>query len=523
MRRRQRITALLGAAALAVPVAVTLAATPAQAAGGGLKVYTLTRAGAQLNGPISVVNLSTAGEQYSTSGKTLTLPAGRYAVIADVWNQKDQTDTIGGQIVTVSASKTVTTTIDARKGRPVSVKLSSSPGTGYDQEIQTSVCAYVPDICVGAVGAYNSPGHIYAIPNASKQLHMGYMSVWNKGFGQDVYAARGYYTGNGMPTSFGGTFSRANTTTVTAEVRRGSNWGTSQDLTIQPQGPEPLNMLFQEVASGGPFTARLHLTAGNWSLGADDSASGGGNLGSLTQNLSAAPGRSYSPIFFRSTFGPAHTMPYVQNGRANFWTGEMFQDPTSSGTDATVRATTTLSFGSRTIARSTQSDYGTDNSSFTGRMTSTGWYTLYVDASRTYPTAARPAYMLSTASTLRFHFYANPKVTSLVPGFLTQFVPSGLNMHSAAAPRSTTNVALWLSRPANPNASTPADSVSSVKVWASYDGGKTWHAAPVTHSGGTWAARVTNPASGAVSLRSTVTDPHGNTAETTVYRAYAIG
>jgi hypothetical protein len=520
----RRIRAILGAAALAVPTVVTLAATPAQAASGGLKVYTLTRAGTQLNGQISVVNLSTTDQQYTTSGKTLTLPAGRYAVIGDVWNSSDQTDTIGGQIVTVSASKTVTTTIDARKGRPVSVNLSSSPGTGYDQEIQTSVCAYVPDICLGSITAYNGPGHVYAIPNASKQLHMAYMSVWNKGDGQDVYAARGYYATNGMPTIFGGTFSRANMTTVTAEVRRGSNFGQSQDLALQPQGAEPLTSLFREVASGGPFTSRLHLSAGTWQLRSDDFGADSSDIGSFATNLAAAPGRSYSPIFYRTVFGPARLMPWVQGGSAHFYISDMFQDPTTGGFDATAKATTTLSFGSKTIARSSQTEYGSfDNAFFTGRMTSTGWYTLYVDASRYQPGLTHPAYMLSTAATLRFHFYANPKVNSLVPGFLTQFVPSGLNMHSAAAPKSTTNVALWLSRPANPNASTPADSVSSVKVWASYDGGKTWHAAAVTHSGGKWAARVTNPASGAVSLRSTVTDPHGNTAETTVYRAYAIG
>jgi len=518
----RRIRAILGAAALAVPAVVTLAAAPAQAASGGLKVYTLTRAGAQLAGQVSVVSLDGTYEQYVTSGKTVSVPAGRYAVMADVWNSADNTDTVGGQIVTVSASKTTTTTIDARKGRPVSVKLSSSPGSGYSQQIQVSVCAYMPDACMGPVIAYNDGGHLYAIPNASKQLRMAYMSLWNKD-GQDVYAARGYYL-SGMPTSFGGTFSRANTTTVTAEVRRGSNFGDYQQLTLQPQGPDPLSWIFQSVASGGPFTTKLHLTAGTWQVGADDNASSGGYVGSLSQTLAAAPGRSYSPIFFRTTYGPARTMPYVQGGSAHFDISDMFQDPTSQGSDGLSRATTTLSFGSKTIARSSQTEYGSyDNAWFNGRMTSTGWYTLYVDANRYDPGYTRVPYMLSTAATLRFHFYANPKVNSLVPGFLTQFVPSGLNMHSAAAPKSTTNVALWLSRPANPNASTPADSVSSVKVWASYDGGKTWHAAPVTHSGGKWAARVTNPASGAVSLRSTVTDPHGNTAETTVYRAYAIG
>lgn len=518
----RRINVFLGAAALVVPAVVSLTAAPAQAAGGTLKVYTLTRAGAQLNGPISVVQLSGGfNEQYTTSGKTLSLSPGRYAVMGDVWNSKDDTDTIGGQIVTVSASKAATTTIDARKGRPVKVALSSSPGTGYQQQIQTSVCAYEPDACMGMVGAYNDGGHIYAIPNASKQLRMAYMSIWNKNDGEDVYAARGYYV-NGLPTSFGGTFSRANMTTVTAQVRRGGNYGQYQDLALQPQGTDPLSWLSQEVASGGPFTSRLHLSAGTWQVRSDDIASNGNDLGFFSQNLAAAPGRSYSPIFYRAAFGPARTLPYVSGGRARFNISDMFQDPAGRGFDASARATTTLSFGSRTIARSSQAEYGADNTDFSGKMTSTGWYTLYVDANRYYPPAARPAYMLSTAATLRFHFYANPRVESTVPGYLTQFVPAGLNMHSAAVPRSTTDVALWLSRPGNPNVRTPAETVRSVRTWASYDGGRTWHAVSVTHTGGKWAAHVVNPSSGAVSLRTTVTDVNSNSAETTVYRAYTV-
>jgi hypothetical protein len=63
----------------------------------------------------------------------------------------------------------------------------------------------------------------------------------------------------------------------------------------------------------------------------------------------------------------------------------------------------------------------------------------------------------------------------------------------------------------------------SVKVWASADGGKTWKALAVTRSGTAWKVSVRNPASGAVALRSEVTDSAGDSAVETVYRAYAIG
>ena len=63
----------------------------------------------------------------------------------------------------------------------------------------------------------------------------------------------------------------------------------------------------------------------------------------------------------------------------------------------------------------------------------------------------------------------------------------------------------------------------SRKVWSSADGGKTWKAATVKHSGSTWQATVHNPASGVVALRSEVTDAAGDRSVQTVYRAYSIG
>jgi hypothetical protein len=62
-----------------------------------------------------------------------------------------------------------------------------------------------------------------------------------------------------------------------------------------------------------------------------------------------------------------------------------------------------------------------------------------------------------------------------------------------------------------------------VRVRSSADGGKTWRAATVKHSGSAWQASVHNPASDAVALRSEVTDAAVDRSVETVYRAYAIG
>jgi hypothetical protein len=55
------------------------------------------------------------------------------------------------------------------------------------------------------------------------------------------------------------------------------------------------------------------------------------------------------------------------------------------------------------------------------------------------------------------------------------------------------------------------------------DGGRSWHAVPVRFSRGAWSASVPDPAAGLVSLRSEVTDSHGDTTTTTVVNAYAVG
>jgi hypothetical protein len=57
----------------------------------------------------------------------------------------------------------------------------------------------------------------------------------------------------------------------------------------------------------------------------------------------------------------------------------------------------------------------------------------------------------------------------------------------------------------------------------SYDDGTTWRPAPVSHRHGRWAATVDHPTDAKfVSLRSSVSDPDGNTQRQTVIRAYAL-
>jgi hypothetical protein len=512
----RRVTAFLGAAALAAPVLISATAVPAQAAGGSVTVTALTRAGGKITAQLMIMNLSTGSLYNGTSGKAVALPNGRYAVSTDIWNSQDDTDTFGAQVVTVSGSN-VATTIDARKGKLLTVGLSSSPGTGYSQTLMANVCAgSEPSLQMGLSGGTSDDGHMYVIPNSSKDVQFGYTSLWQKG--SDALIAKGGYTG--LPSAPGGTFARGNMTTVSVQARRGPQSVDSGSLYVQPKYTTCATSLPNQLANDTfPYTATVHLTAGSWTVQADDTDD------LLHRVVNAAPGTPpVSQIFFRSAWGPARTLPYVFAGRLRYDTSHAFDDPSTEGFEASERSTAQLSFGSQVIAKGTVTDWGTPDSAFYAGMKSTGWYTLAVTSTRYRPGVTFPKDMLSTASSVKFHFKVNPRTDTAVPGFLTQFVPGGLTMNSTAKPHTTTPVALWVVRPSvGPNAPTPKDTVKSVKVYASSNGGLTWAYQSVKHSGSAWSVNIANPSSGAISLRATVTDIAGNTTETSVYRVYALG
>ncbi len=169
-------------------------------------------------------------------------------------------------------------------------------------------------------------------------------------------------------------------------------------------------------------------------------------------------------------------------------------------------------------------DWGNDNSGFSYKLGSAGWYTLDVTANRYRPGITFPADLLSPKSRATFHFYADPKKSVVAPVYLTRFTPFGLDASNRAAPGSTTKVGLVLERMSQTTGATLGSApISSVSAQYSTDGGTTWHPVAVAHSGSSRWLMVPNPASGMVTLRATVTDGKGASAQITVYRAYAVG
>ncbi|MGW7722303.1 hypothetical protein [Streptomyces canus] len=521
---RRRSLAFVGVAAL---VPLVASAVSAQAASGSLAVTTLGRHGAKVPTTVTVVAVP-SGRTYSVaSGKRISLPAGRYLAMTDIWEHGTEglgTDTLGAQVVQVSGSTSVT--LDARKGKAVKVSLDTPADVTGPPRISARVCAATVSNMPSAFssGGWNDQGSLYAIPNSSRLLQFGYLAQWS---GNDSYVAVKNTTG--IPAAPGGSFKRSNLATMRFSVRSGTQMARQNDTALQamPRTDDCTTDLMTEVRDdSAPYSATVHVTPGTWQPRDDLIASNGDDVGGgFPKVRTLKAGQSFTESFGRAAWSPMHYLPTVGEKSVTFVPDALIGDPDVgvNGADPT-KETVVLSKGSTTVKKQTLTNWGTGDAEFSAGIRSVGWYDLTVDAHRYRPGITFPAGMLSSRVTLDWHFKADPNKAMVAPVFMTRFLPTGLNSRNQATPNSTTTVDVSAGRGSQgPDVRFAAVTAKSVRVWSSADGGRTWKAATVTHSGSTWQASVHNPASGAVALRSEVTDAAGDRSEETVYRAYAVG
>ncbi|MEU9456432.1 hypothetical protein [Streptomyces sp. NPDC048277] len=521
---RRRSLAFAGVAAL---VPLVASAVSAQAASASLTVTTLGRHGAKVSTTVTVVNAS-SGQTYSVkSGKRLSLPSGRYIAMTDIYESATDglgTDTIGAQVVQVSGNKSVT--IDARKGKAVKVSLDTPADVTGPPRISAQVCAANMDMpSAYSAGGWNDEGALYAIPNSSKLLQFGYLAQWS---GNDNYVAVKKTTG--IPAAPGGSYKRSGLATMRFSVRSGTEMGSQVDTALQaaPKTDDCTTDLMAGVRDeNAPYSATVHLTPGTWQPRDDIFGSNGDDVsGGFPKLRTLTAGQSFTQSFGRAAWGPMSYLPTLGQKSVGFLPDALIGDlDIGGGWGDVTKETVVLSKGGTTVKKQTLTNWRTGDAQFSAGIRSAGWYRLTVDAHRYRPGITFPAGMLSPRVTLDWHFkVADPARAMVAPVFLTRFLPTGLNSHNQAAPSSTTTVDVTAGRSSQgPDAKLTKVTAKSVKVWSSADGGKTWKAATVKRSGSAWQASVHNPASGAVALRSEVTDAAGDRSVETVYRAYAIG
>jgi hypothetical protein len=508
---RRRIPAILGTAVALAPLFLAYAPSASAAAGATLTVTTLGREGKAVKNPVDAVNLKTGTTHHLTSGKAHTLPDGTFDVITDIWDEASQSDTLAATKVTISGhAKKVT--LDARKGHRIAMALSPAAPAGDEQETQANLC--VPDSLGGEIGAYSDNGKLYVVPSSNSTLELAYSSLWRSGAGHgDQYLTAGEHKG-GLPSGLSTTTHRSSLATVKVSARSGPDTG---DALVELSGDSGDSCRWgvdNSTTQGTlPFSFTAHVAPGQWESDAD------------AQDLIFGPrhtykaGKTYSLGFEHAVWGPGGPLPDTGFGRLDVSTLAFFEDPIGSAADD--RTAYKLTKGGRTLLSKTMDS--SSQSTIEPHLSSAGWYTLTATAER-HPFHKLPSTALASEVKVSLHFYADPAKNQQIRDYVTRFFPTGLNSRDEAAPGTKTAVTFKPERhkPYDDIVPQLSDSAKKLTAWYSTDSGKSWHAVKLTHSGGAWHGSVPNPSSGRVALRSTITDSHGDTSTTTVYRAWAI-
>lgn len=505
----------------------------ASAASGKLTVKTYDRAGKVFKTPVRIMNNTTLATYSATSFTAKALPKGAYTVFMDINNTKDGidglgTDTIGALIVSVPASS-VSVTFDARKGKPVNVRLDQSPGDGYTPTVRAALCpGYIGSMA--EIDAWNHPGQLFVIPNSSKQLKFAYSAVWeNTDAGNAWIVSGGVRTG--VPAGVSSTVKASSLATVTAVARRGPAGGVINSIRLYEQ--DQCRAGYGTVAANGetPQVGRIRATPGKWTLEAEWSGTETTGdipfIGNDSRKLTLTAGQKIGKTFFASAWGPGFHVPEMSGKTVSFGTDKMFSDPAAPEMfEASQKSLVTLT-GSKNalVKRQWRTGWGdAGDPQFTAKITKAGWYIMRVDATRYRPGLVYPADLLSPRVQAIFRMRLDPKAKPrLVDTLLPRLVPSGLNQLNQGPAGGKTVVQIKPERGTwNPDVARGTATVKTVTLQVSYDG-TTWKSMPVKKTGTTWAGTVTNPASGTVWLRSRITSTSGAYAQVAIARAYAVG
>jgi hypothetical protein len=496
-------------------------ALPAAAATGKLLVTTIDRNGHSVTSSITVsTDIHSLGglPTWTTSGHAFSIADGTYVVLADIEQTVNGVETGTGTIaeatVTVSGTGTATLILDARKGHLIQVTLDGKPVGDYLDA----------RVCVGSTSTqmevFENSANLYVVPSTSSLYRFAYLA---QGQGAVVTAQA---SSPGIPASPGGAWKSTQLAKVTLTVRSNEQPAfatATQVQVVQPNGSAPTcqselgSRFFEQPA---PYIYSTRVSAGYWDVRTDDFASIGvqnADIGGYFTDKNMLAGHSYSLGAYPAAWAPTGMFTMIWRHSVDL-NAPAFADPYRNGNDAETLNVLALSLGGHTVATARMTDFG----DFNPTINAVGWYTLTDTATRYDPGLSFPATILSPKVTFAWRFYASPSWSQEAAGYWTSFEPAGLGYGNNAKPGGTTTVSVAPYRDSsNPNVPVPSESVTGLKVWASSDGAH-WTSVAVHHGSSGWYVTVTNPATGFVSLRATVTGSRGDSSTETVYRAYGI-
>ena len=516
MRRSAKVLVSAASALLLAPLAVAVQSIPANAATGKLLVTTLGHTGVKRSSQIEALNVGQDTQFQGNTGKALSVPDGKYAVIAGI-NDDNTVETVAEAIVTVRGTGTTRVTLDGRKGRLVKVTLD---GKRVTDNVVAQVCA--GPVGMAWAGGYQPGGAMYVVPNSSSVFTSAYTAL---GKGVELSGFAG-----GVPATLGGAWRSSQLATVRTTVKSGEQndaYYTYYNLAATP-GPGSSNpcsagpgQLISGVAA--PYKVTERVSPGYWNLSTDDQATPGSVGGYYLNDRHFASGHTYDFTLYAAAWAPFGQVADLRPSAVMFGVPE-FADPAGNGSEAADKETVALSVNGHLLAKRHLTSWRNGPQELYVPSSTTGWYTLTDDEVR-YRPGISMAGVLSPHVTFAWRFHAVPSTVGtnfrLTDGFWPSFKPLGLSLRNSAAVGSTTSVILAFARWSADTSNIPPDSITKVQAWFSADG-KHWTSAAAHHIGSGWNVRVPNRAAGTISLRVLATGSHGDTSAETIYRAYAV-
>jgi hypothetical protein len=479
-------------------------------------VVGIDRAGAQV--AVSAMAFGSQSPPVSLSGRAVSLPPGQYWIGGSVATAgrdgRPPSETLVVRSVTISRSQTVR--LDARPGKLVRTSLNVPGAVDEGDEVQACLNGQPS----GLWDASAPPGSLYVVPVQAREMAFGYGSDWQT-------STTAYYlaqeASGGIPRdpvlhAAAGQLARLNVVLRSNTAVNGDQslyleriFGGCGDMYMPnvPLNPAPSSLL-QYVSPGSWVTEVL------------------GNQGFWQSAATFAAGHSYADTFGAAVWGPADDeFPTLDFGQLSYFPQEPFADPLQQiGVECCDKSSIALSLRGRTLLRQTLSEQGA-NRAFFLRVHSTGWYTMRVTAWRFAPGTPIPAGLLSPRETVTWRFSIGAGYDSVdsavLPVTVTRYVPEGLNVENQAPAGARTTLAVHVELAAQAGWTSHSYPLKTVRIQASFDGGVVWHTLTLVRHDGYWLAIVPAANAGYVSLRSTVTDVHGDSTVQTIYRAYQIG
>ena len=483
------------------------------------------------NGAVAVsLSANTPQSSYrSNLAGVLSVPPGKYLIGADIVSSDDSTFAARA----IKASRNETIRFDARRGVPINLSID----VGAQDELAYAGLCYsggngsAANFISDGRDVTNGQTNLYAVPYSYPGLSLGYSGDWFPPGGWShgrQYLASGATRG-GIPAKLHFSFQVAKLARLTLQTKSGTTAGDQSRWMIEQIGcPPALYWLPDSIRV--PSQTTLHVSAGQWLIRSFPSDGTGQSLSALTVDLRASekhvqtidgavvgPGSGFLPGYVPQSV-PGHSLK--ERNELGLWIGEGLFSDADGGYNCCANAIVDLRRAGKVIRSRTFTD--TVGSPFLARLPRTGWYRLTVDASRTAPPTGISPAVLSPRVTVSWRFRVSAADLSTdtrnLPVSAATFTASALDMNNDAAPDAVTALRMRVSR------GRPGRTYRSktVRLQLSVDDGKTWRSIALTAHRGYWIAEIPDPASGFVSLRSTVTDFRGDTTVQTIYRAYGI-